>query len=179
MEWGRAANPWAKRFWKQLERATVAAVREPKTVYTAGRVRYVFVPELLGGTLLCILPNGSAIQYPYARIEEGLVTAMKASVRPKADSDDEWPRMDLWGGFLSENITQATAACLLREALEYCVDNALPVIAHVHDEIILEAVDCEVDEMVGVLQDAMEFVPEWAKGLPLKAEPVTMAKYGK
>lgn len=175
----RRANKWAVKFWTQLEHAAVRAVRYPETVFTAGRIRYIYVPAILGGTLMCILPNDTVIQYPYARIERGGVTAMKASVQPKADSEDEWPRMRLWGGFLAENVTQATAACLMREVLADLVEDDFPVVGHCHDEAILEVLDSEVDQTLVEVQEYMELSPAWAEGLPLKAEPVVMSRYGK
>jgi DNA polymerase len=175
----RKANKWAPKFWGQLEEAAVKAVRAPETVYTAGRIRYIYVPNVLGGTLMCLMPNDTVIQYPYAKIEKGGVTCMKASVQPKADSDDEWPRMRLWGGFLAENVTQAASACLLREALLALVGDGFPVVAHVHDEVVLEAPDSEAEEMAVDLQQYMEYIPVWAEGLPLKAEPAIMDRYGK
>lgn len=175
----RKANPWAQKFWKQLEHASLRAVRRPHTLQAAGRVSYYFIPELLGGTLTCILPNGTFIQYPYAKIENDGVTAMKASVRPKADSTDLWPRMSLWGGFLAENITQATAACLLRECLAAMVEDDFPVVGHVHDEAILEVLISEIEQTLIECQEYMETVPEWAEGLPLQAIPVVFSRYGK
>ena len=167
----RKANKWAPKFWGQLEEAAVKAVRAPETVYTAGRIRYIYIPTVLGGTLMCLMPNDTVIQYPYAKIEKGGVTCMKASVQPKADSEDEWPRMRLWGGFLAENVTQAASACLLREALLALVGDGFPVVAHVHDEVVLEAPDAEAEEMAVDLQQYMEYTPDWAAGLSLKAEP--------
>ena len=175
----REANKWAKDFWDALEHAAIKAVRSPNKVFTAGRIRYIYVAGLLDGTLLCILPNDSVIQYPKAKIENGLVTCMKASVQPRADSNEPWPRMQLWGGFLAENVTQATSACLLREALRDMVDAGAPVVAHAHDEIILDVPEAETDFWKETLQDMMEFVPDWANGLPLKAEPEVMDRYGK
>jgi DNA polymerase len=104
---------------------------------------------------------------------------MKASVQPKSDSQDDWPRMSLWGGFLAENITQATAACLLREVLADLDRVDAPVVGHCHDEIIMESFDDEVEGELEELQTYMETCPEWAKGLPLKAVPVVMERYGK
>ena len=175
----RNANPWARQFWSALERASTAAIRRPKEIFNAGKIRYVFIPEILGGTLMCILPNDTIIQYPYARLGRDGITAMKASVQPKADSDDEWPRMRLWGGFMAENVTQATAACLLRELLGDMVDDDFPVVGHVHDEVILEVHDSEVEQMVMDCQSYMETCPIWAEGLPLSAKPAIMERYGK
>jgi len=175
----RKANRWAGVFWDELAYAAITAVRNPSTVHHAGRIRYIYVANLLGGTLMCIMPNDTVIQYPYARIDDGTVTCMKASVQPKADSTDEWPRMRLWGGFLAENVTQCASACLMREALEALDADDFPVVGHVHDEAILEVFESEAAQMAVDLQGYMEYTPEWAEGLPLKAEPVIMARYGK
>lgn len=175
----RRANAWAKAFWSELELAAIRAVRTPERVTEAGRIKFIFVPHLLNGTLMCILPNNTVIQYPHAKIERGGVTAMKASVQPKADSNDEWPRMSLWGGFLAENVTQAVAACLLRELLYDLVTDGFPVIGHVHDEVILEVTNKDIEQTKKELQEYMETAPEWAAGLPLKAVPEVFTRYGK
>ena len=94
---------------------------------------------------------------------------MKASRKPKAGAS-YWPRFRLWRGLLAENITQAVCADLLREALVVCVQEGLPVVGHVHDEIIVAAGEGAQAE----LRDIMETNPAWAIGLPLAAE----TKYG-
>ena len=175
----RRANVWAINFWNALEAATIRALRAPNKVQKAGRLRYVFAPNILGGTLLCILPDDSVIQYPYARLDKGGVTCMKASIKPAADSNDEWPRMRLWGGFLAENVTQSTAAALLKAALRACDKARLPVVGHIHDEIILEVPDDEAADAVVRLQNIMESCPSFAEGLILHAQPATMKRFGK
>ena len=175
----RAANDWAVKFWAKLERAARNAVTRPDTPYPAGRVTYIYEAGLLGGTLLCKLPNGSIIQYPYAKIEDNSVTCMKASVTPAADSEEPWPRMRLYGGFLSENITQATAGALLRELLHDMVVDGFPVVMHVHDEVVLETPDEEIGTTLVEIQEYMEAAPIWAEGLPLLAKPEVFLRYGK
>ena len=175
----REANPWARVFWDALELASVKALRHPLTVYTVGRLRYIFVPKLLGGTLICILPDDSTIQYPYAKLRNGTVHCMKASVQPKADSNDAWPTMSLWGGILAQGGTQAMAACLLREKLRECHTRRMSVIMHLHDEIVLEVPTQFRAIYVAELQHVMESVPEWAEGLPLEAKPEVFDRYGK
>jgi DNA polymerase len=175
----RAANDWAVKFWAKLERAARNAVNRPDTPYPAGRVTYIYEAGLLGGTLLCKLPNGSIIQYPYAKIEDNSVTCMKASVTPAADSEELWPRMRLYGGFLSENITQATAGALLRELLHDMVVDGFPVVMHVHDEVVLETPDEEIETTLVEIQEYMEAAPIWAEGLPLLAKPEVFLRYGK
>jgi DNA polymerase len=180
----RENNKWATKFWRQIGSAAMKAVRSKgKKSFDAGRVTYSFAPKLLGGTLVCTLPDGSAIQYPYCRIQHGeygeYLTALKAGIKPAADSvDGEWGRVTLWHGLLAENITQAVAGRLMMAALRVC-DVNMNVIAHVHDEIISEVPSDDAYDASLVLQEIMETPPSWAKGLPLNAEPVILDRYGR
>jgi DNA polymerase len=158
----RRANPWAVRFWSQLEEAATVALRRPGTEVTAGRITY-----LSDNThLWYMLPSGRILCYPYARFDEDGITYARASWKPRADAA-EWPRARLWKGLLCENVVQATAADLLRHALRG-LDG---VVLHVHDEIVVEG-DCD-------LAAVMCRAPEWATGLPLKATVKKMTRYGK
>lgn len=179
----RGVNSWAPSFWLRLDNAAKKAIGAPGTWVDAGRVSYIFMPDFIEGTLVCRLPNDGLIQYPKALVEEvatpwggtaNQVTAMKASFKPKADAK-EWPRVSLYGGIFCENIAQATAAALLRD----CIRHLPHVIATVHDEIVMEVPDNQVENWMGVLKYGMETAPAWAEGLPLTAEPVTMRRYGK
>jgi DNA polymerase I-like protein with 3'-5' exonuclease and polymerase domains len=59
------------------------------------------------------------------------------------------------------------------------VEDGFPVVGHVHDEVILEVHDSEVEQMVMDCQSFMETCPKWAEGLPLSAKPAVMERYGK
>ena len=183
----RSANSWAVAFWRQLDKAALNAVKYPAVWYTAGRLKYIFMPDLLGGTLLCQLPDESVIQYPQARIDmietpwhamKPAVTYAKAGIQPKA-GEAEWPRSTLYAGLACENGAQATAACILRDALYECDTEITPVVLHVHDEIILEVPTELAQNRKSILQNIMETPPHWAAGLPLKAEPNITTRYGK
>jgi len=187
----RAANPWAVDFWAKLERTAALALRNPGQKFEVGMLDYIYSPDLLDGTLFAILPNGEAIQYPMAKLEDietdfGLkrsVTYMKASISPAADAK-EWPRAALYGGLMAENVTQAISAALLRENLRALYGQLIDrpdadIVMHVHDEIVLEVNKDEAEHYADKLQQTMELVPDWAEGLPLKAEPEIMIRYGK
>ena len=158
----RRANPWAVRFWSQLEEAATVALRRPGTEVTAGRITYLSD----GIHLWYMLPSGRILCYPFARFDEDGITYARASWKPRADAA-EWPRARLWKGLLCENVVQATAADLLRHALR----GLEGVVLHVHDEIVVEG-DCD-------LGAAMCRAPDWATGLPLKATVKKMTRYGK
>ena len=182
----REKNIWATVFWSQLERAATLAIRNPSQEQTAGRVKYLYIEDLLGGVLLCILPGDLVIQYPKAKLESVdtkwgprlNITAMKANWHPKQD-EKEWPRVALWPGLLAENVTQAFCAGILRHSLRELHADAAPVVGHVHDEILLEVELSSAQIAKDELQRVMETPPTWAEGLPLKAEPVIMTRYGK
>ena len=160
----RRANPWSVPFWQDLEEAYTRAMRNKGHEFTAGRVAYLYD----GQHLWYALPSGRVLCYPYARLESDGVTYAKASWEPAADAK-EWPRARLWKGLACENITQATANDILRNALRQLDD----VVLHVHDEIVIET-DKPTD-----LERIMSTPPAWAEGLPLAAEVQVMTRYGK
>ena len=165
----RRANVWAVPFWSNLEEAYNRALRNKGRVFTAGRISYVADKN----HLWYCLPSGRVLCYPFARFEEnGDITYAKAAWKPAADAK-AWPRARLWRGLACENVTQATAHDLLREALR-----RLPgVVLHVHDEIVLETDQPEAAK--AALIEAMTTPPAWAEGLPLDVEASIMERYGK
>lgn len=182
----RRSNRWAVNFWDKLERAARNAVARPGVAYGAGRVSYTFYPNLINGTLVCTLPGGATIQYPRCKLEttttkygeRTALTALKANWKPAA-GEKEWPRVTLWRGLLAENVTQAFCAQLLRDAIHRCLREGLPVVAHVHDEIVSEVNRKDAEIAARDQKTIMEEVPSWATGLPLKAEQQIMTRYGK
>lgn len=178
----RDTNAWAVSFWTRLNDAAMSAVRVPGETFRAGHVAYKFDSNLMGGTLLCVMPGGLVLQYPKAEINieptdygmRPILSALKANWTP-AQGETDWPRVGLWKGLLAENVTQAFCARLLRNVLVDCPD----VVAHVHDEIVMEVPKAQSEAAMENLRTLMTTVPKWAKGLPLAAEPVTMERYGK
>ena len=164
----RRANAWAAPYWFDLEVAYTRAIRNPKTQMVAGRVTYYYD----GIHLWYSLPSGRVLCYPHALLEEDGVTYAKAAWKPAADAK-QWPRARLWKGLACENITQATAADILRHALRQLPD----VVLHVHDEIVIET--DQPEDVLEQMQRVMSTPPAWAEGLPLAAEASIMDRYGK
>lgn len=82
-------------------------------------------------------------------------------------------RQETYGGKLTENVTQATARDVLAEALVRLEKAGVPVVSHVHDEVLAETTD------QGTVVSIMTKNPRWAVGLPLAAEADVMYRYGK
>jgi len=166
----RVANPWCIPYGQELERAYMSAMRHKGHEFSAGRVTYLFD----GNHLWYILPSGRILCYPFARLEDGAVTYLKAAFKPASDAE-EWPRARLWQGIAQENCAQATANDLLRYSLRQ-LDN---VIAHIHDEIVVECKADDAEEVTKRMMSVMCTPPVWAEGIPLDIEITTMYRYGK
>jgi len=166
----RVANPWCIPYGQELERAYMSAMRHKGHEFSAGRVTYLFDGE----HLWYILPSRRVLNYPFARIEDGAVTYLKAAFKPASDAV-EWPRARLWQGIAQENCAQATANDLLRYSLRQ-LDG---VIAHIHDEIVVECREDEAENITKRMTSSMCSAPVWAEGLPLDVEIATMYRYGK
>jgi DNA polymerase len=131
-----------------------------------------------GDHLWYALPSGRVLCYPYARFEEDGVSYAKASWKPAADAK-EWPRARLWRGLACENIVQATANDILREALRGLDAAGVEVVLHVHDEIVAEVDTEKSEELAAAMRTVMITPPAWAEGLPLGASGKVMQRYGK
>lgn len=57
----REAHPNVVQFWRDLDAAAIKAVKRPGTAFRAGPVAY----KLSGNFLLCRLPSGRCLSYPY------------------------------------------------------------------------------------------------------------------
>jgi DNA polymerase len=165
----RRANPWAQDHGRRLEDAYMRAMRNKGHEFKAGRIVYLFD----GQALWYALPSGRVLCYPNAKFdEEGNVTYTKAAWKPAADAK-EWPRARLWRGLACENVTQAAAHDILRHSLRQ-LDG---VVAHVHDEIVVECPAHEAEAVAAHMHTIMCTPPAWAEGLPLAAEGVTSTRY--
>jgi len=167
----RKANPWAVEFWAELEASYSRAMRNKGYVIETGRTSYLYD----GTHLWYSLPSGRILCYPYAKFDEdGAISYAKAAWKPKADAK-QWPRARLWKGIACENITQAAANDLLRVSLRQIKGCVL----HVHDEVVAEVADSEIDLAMAEIERIMTTPPAWAQGLPLAVKIESMKRYAK
>ena len=80
----------------------------------------------------------------------------------------KWMRIETYGPKLVENIVQATARDLLALAMLRLRDAGFDIVMHIHDEAVLEVPEgvSSVDEVCRI----MAVAPDWAAGLPLRAD---------
>lgn len=166
----RATNAWCVHFWGELWTAAMGAYKNPGVWYHAGRVKYLFHPDLMRGTLICALPDERWLVYPqfchewieYENEPGEIVRRLRTSFVRGFGSGSA--RIDLWYGMLAENITQAYAASFLRRAL---VSVASVCVLHTHDEIVCEIPTGQLEAFTEALRVFMTDLPPEAEGLPL------------
>lgn len=191
----REANPAIVQFWRDIEDAAMAAIRNPGKEFTAGPRGVKFSRnvetdnngnKVAGWWLRMTLPSGRVMSYPGVGLsvsketdEDGKVST---NVRIKYQGENQLTRQ--WGfqytysGKLVENCTQALCRDLLANALLNVEANGYPIVLHVHDEIICETPDSP-EYNVAELERLMCELPEWAEGFPLVAEGAEMKRYAK
>lgn len=191
----REANPAIVQFWRDIEDAAMAAIRNPGKEFTAGPRGVKFSRnvetdnkgnKVAGWWLRMTLPSGRVMSYPGVGLsvsketdEDGKVST---NVRIKYQGENQLTRQ--WGfqytysGKLVENCTQALCRDLLANALLNVEANGYPIVLHVHDEIICETPDTP-EYNVAELERLMCELPEWADGFPLVAEGQELKRYAK
>ena len=185
----RSANSWAPTYWHELWGAAIAAFNNPGQWHRAGRVQYLFAPQLMRGTLVCQLPDQRLLVYPQFKHEKKLVTEVddygneREVVRVHTSFvkgfGGGFGRVEVWYGTLAENITQATAASLLRRTLRRLDEAGIEVVLHTHDEVVVECDEADTETVATALKNEMLTLPEWANGLPLAVDIETGPYYTK
>lgn len=149
----RNANPSIVRLWWDVDEAVRSAIRRRQTTETHGLTFCV-----LNGILFITLPSGRSIAYIHPEVREsitfdGLNTARK------------WDRIESYGPKFVENIIQAIARDLLMNAMKNLRGARIEM--HVHDELIIEA---GPELSLETVCAKMAQVPDWARGLILRAD---------
>lgn len=173
----RESRPMTVELWAALESAAHRAVENPGVVFDAGPAKLT----VRFGFLIMRLPSGRCLWYARPRIEDKETPWGKTKPTVAIDATNAvtraWGTSYLYGGLLAENLTQAVARDILVEGMLGVEKAGYPVVMHVHDELISEVPEGygTVEEFEGLMCKA----PEWAKGLPLKAEGWRGKRYRK
>jgi DNA polymerase I-like protein with 3'-5' exonuclease and polymerase domains len=87
--------------------------------------------------------------------------------------------MEIWPGIFVENVTQATAADLMRGTLVRLEQQAFCTRIHTHDEILVECAESNAKHVSERLSRIMRQGFDWSEGLPLMSDEQTGYYYTK
>ena len=155
----RAANPNIVRFWWDVDRAVKECVKMRIPTETHG-LRF----DYRSAMLFITLPSGRRLAYVKPRIGENQFGGESVTYMGVGGTK-KWERLESYGPKFVENIVQGTARDILCNAMQTLKNCA--IVAHVHDEIIIEA---DRRMSVEAVCEQMGRTPPWAKGLKLRAD---------
>ena len=167
----RQANPNITKLWWDIDKAAIKGVKE-KSFEVVGKIK-IFYEK---GIMFITLPSGRNLSYIKPRLETNKF-GREGITYEGIGATKKWERIETYGPKLVENIVQATARDLLAEAMINVDKKGYEIVMHVHDEIIVE-----ISKDKGSLKevcDVMAIAPEWAKGLPLRADGFECEYYRK
>ena len=155
----REANPNIVRFWWDVDRAVKDCIRQRVPTETHG-LHF----DYRSAMLFITLPSGRRLAYVKPRIGENQFGGESVTYMGVGGTK-KWERLESYGPKFVENIVQGTARDILCYAMRTLRNCA--IVAHVHDEIIIEA---DRRMFVEAVCELMGRTPPWAKGLKLRAD---------
>ena len=155
----RDSNPMITKFWWAVDRAVKDCIRQRVPTETHG-LRF----DYRSAMLFITLPSGRRLAYVKPRIGENQFGGESVAYMGVSGAK-KWERLESYGPKFVENIVQGTARDILCYAMQTLKNCA--IVAHVHDEIIIEA---DRRMSVEAVCEQMGRTPPWAKGLKLRAD---------
>ena len=167
----RDANRRIKDLWYKLQNAAVQVISQGGSVGVNKLViAREYNPEQGTDCMTITLPSGRKLYYVDPKL--GVNRWGNPSITYMGMNDkNKWGLIETYGGKLVENCVQAIA----RDCLAYAVENleaaGLPVVFHVHDEVVIDIAPWADDKtMLEHVCGIMRQPAPWAEDLPLNAE---------
>ena len=155
----RAANLNIVRFWWDVDKAAMTAVRDKTAAETHG-VTF----EYRSGMLFLTLPSGRRRAYVKPKIGENKFGS-DCITYEGIGGTKKWERLETYGPKLVENIIQSVARDVLCFAMKNLRRYAITM--HIHDELVIEA---PPELSLETVCEIMGRTPPWMPGLLLRAD---------
>ena len=164
----RDSNPSITEFWWAVDRAVKECIKKRMPTETHG-IRFSYE----SGMLFITLFSGRRLAYVKPRIGENQFGGESVTYMGVGGTK-KWERLESYGPKFVENIVQAVSRDILCYAMRTLRNCA--IVAHVHDEVIIEA---DPRMSVEAVCEQMSQTPPWAKGLLLRADGYSCSWYQK
>ena len=164
----RQSNPNIVKFWWDVDRAVMEAVRYKHTTSSYG-----LTFSCRSGMLFITLPSGRNLAYVKPKVGTNKFGG-ECITYEGVGATKKWERLDSYGPKFVENIVQATSRDILCYAMRTlrCCD----IVMHIHDELVIEA---DPAMSLDAVCEQMGRTPPWAKGLLLRADGYVTPFYKK
>lgn len=167
----RKTNKRIVDLWYKLQNAAVQVITQGGSVGVNGLIIAHEWDAIQKTDYMTItLPSGRKLFYNAPRIGENKWGGPSISYMGVNDKN-KWGRIETYGGKLTENCVQAIARDCLAQAIEHLEAAGLPVIFHIHDEVVIDIRPfADNDAMLAKTVEIMSRPVPWAPGLPLGAD---------
>ena len=179
----RSANRQITGFWWAVDQAARRCIKMKfKQDLRAG-----LSMRMEGMFLRIRLPSGRELSYAKPRVDEEDRITFEGMIQAGG-----WGRQDTYGPKLVENIVQAVSRDCLAESMIRLEQRGIPIVFHVHDEVICEVPEAGVtfyadgkpywtteSNSAEEIAEIMGRPISWAPGLPLRADAYECEYYRK
>jgi len=141
----------------------------------------ITMAESLGIPLAIDLPVGRSLRY--GKIRRMKATGSNGKTRfayfGKLVRNGQLRDFGLWGGVLTENMSQGLARDIFSDMMLRIDAAGFPIILHVHDEVVCEVPEADAERALAKILEIMHTPPEWIPDIPVAAEGHILDLYSK
>ena len=168
----RDANKRIRDLWYKVDSAAVQVISQGGSVGVSSLVlAHEWDANQNTDYMTITLPSGRKLFYNAPQIGENQWGNPSISYMGMDQTTKKWKRIETYGGKLVENCVQAIARDCLAQAIEHLEAAGLPVIFHIHDEVVIDIKPFASNkEMLAKTIEIMSRPVPWAPGLPLGAD---------
>lgn len=168
----RESNSRIRDLWYEMDSAAIQVISNGGTV----RVKCLVLAreyDVQQGVycMTILLPSGRKLYYINPSIGVNKWGNPSISYMGVEQGTKKWRPIETYGGKLVENVVQAIARDCLALAIENLEAAGLPIVFHIHDEVVIDTAPFDTDEnMLSRVEYLMTRPIPWAPGLPLNAD---------
>ena len=168
----RDANKRIRDLWYKVDAAAVQVITQGGSVGVSNLILAHEWDANQGTDYMTItLPSGRKLFYNAPQIGVNQWGNPSISYMGMDQTTKKWKRIETYGGKLVENCVQAIARDCLAQAIEHLEAEGLPVIFHIHDEVVIDIKPFgSNNDMLAKTVEIMSRPVPWAPGLPLGAD---------
>ena len=168
----REANKRIRDLWYSMDNAAIQVITQGGTVGLNGLILSREYDYNQGTDCMTItLPSGRKLYYVSPSIGQNQWDKPSIAYMGMDQKTKRWKRIETYGGKLVENCVQAIARDCLADTIERLEAAGLPVIFHVHDEVVIDIAPwADNNTMLDFVCSIMRTPISWAPDLPLNAD---------
>lgn len=168
----RDANSKIRNLWYAMDNAAIDVIGRGGTAVVNGLKLSREYDIAQGVSKLVIqLPSGRCLYYINPSLGTNQFGGSSIIYNGVDQTTKRWKQIETYGGKLTENCVQAIARDALAGALDRLEAAGLPIVFHVHDEVVIDTKPFASNrDMLKKVTDIMAAPIPWAPTLPLNAE---------